>query len=73
MSERETIHLAGDIPFIHADYLWRTGLLGRVPQCCQLASNSAFAASSAATRLSVRRFSSLLGTCNAQTTAASRH
>jgi len=23
MSERETIHLAADISFIHTDYLWR--------------------------------------------------
>jgi hypothetical protein len=34
--------------------------------CRQLASNSLFAASSVATRLSVRRLSGLLGKCNAQ-------
>jgi hypothetical protein len=48
------------------DERYRSASLAHASHSRQLSSNSAFAASSVATRLSVRRPSGLLGKCNAQ-------
>jgi hypothetical protein len=50
----------------HPSYLPDSSSLAHAFQSRQLASNSAFAASGVSTRLSVRKFSGLLGKCSAQ-------